>query len=130
LPCCCRCCWQFTLPFYALLLFSFIIIIPVGCVVANGSCCLAANASCTKDEASSLPHSRERGEGRLVFSLLSPFCLAWISIMLFIVVLSLSFPFAIAPAVVVVIVVVNVVAGFQLMLFPATCISFLLWLCK
>jgi len=52
--------------------------------------------------------------------------------MLFIVVLSLSFPFAIAPAVVVnvVAVVVAAVAGFQLMLFPATCISFLLWLCK
>lgn len=63
----------------------------------------------------------ERG-GRLLFSLLSPFCLAWISIMLFIVVLSLSFSFA---------VVVVGFAGFQLMLFPAaSCISFLLWLCK
>lgn len=59
-----------------------------------------------------------------MFSLLSPFCLAWISIMLFIVVLLLSFSF---------VVVVSVVAfaGFQLMLFPAaSCISFLLWLCK
>lgn len=42
--------------------------------------------------------------------------------MLFIVVLLLSFSFVVA---------VVAFAGFQLMLFPAaSCISFLLWLCK
>lgn len=97
-----------------LLVFSFIIMIPVG---RGGKWQLlpgsqrAANAARNKEAAA--PTLLVGGVG-LVFSLLSPFCLAWISIMLFIVVLSLSFPFAVLLAAAV---------GFQLMLFPATCIS-------